>query len=171
MSETLTSEIKASVGWLFQDQLDTGLVSDSSQLAFHQPLGMGTGASQADRLWHIARTLSAGAHDDLLLSALEWDLFDNSLSIELATVRALLLINTATSLGEDLVVGGAATHQWQGPFAATGNQLIVPADACLLLVNQQSGWTVAAGSADQLRIANSGSGDITYKIAILGTSV
>ncbi|HEY2883106.1 MAG TPA: hypothetical protein VGJ15_11745, partial [Pirellulales bacterium] len=142
MSETLTSEIKASIGWLFQDQLDTGMVSDSSQLTFHQPLATGTGSSQADRIWHVARTLAAGAHDDLVLSGLEWDLFDNSLAIELATVKAVLLINTATSDGENLAVGAAATHPWPGPFAATGNQLIVSADACLLLVNQQLGWPV-----------------------------
>ncbi len=62
-------------------------------------------------------------------------------------------------------------HEWLGPFGASGNKLNVPADSCLLLVNKKSGWNVTAGAADKFRVANSGTGSITYKIAIIGNSV
>jgi hypothetical protein len=170
MADTLTSEIKVSLGWLFQDANSLSNVADSAQLNYHQAFADGTGDDQADKVWHDARILSAGANEDLVLSNLPLTLFDNSLGIELAKVKAILLVNAATDAGEDLVLGGAASHVWQGPFAAAGDKLVVPADSSLLLLNKISGWNVAASSADKLRIANAGTGDITYKIAILGTS-
>ena len=97
-------------------------------------------------------------------------LFDNSLEIALAKVKAILLVNLADSDGEDLVVGAAASDEWLGPFGRSGDSLTVPAGASLLLVNQKSGWPVSAGSADTLRITNAGHSDIDYKIAVLGTS-
>jgi hypothetical protein len=170
MSETLSSEIKTSLGWLNQDALDLSVISDSARLEFHATLADGIGADQADRVWHNVRTLAAGVSEDLVLSALPLAMFGDSLQIAMAKVTAILLVNAATVVGENLVVGGAPAHEWQGPFAAAGDKLVVPADSCLLLVNKKSGWLVTAGSADKLRITNDGTGDISYKLAILGTS-
>ena len=170
MAETLASEIKVSLGWLLQDANALSTVADNSQLDYHQAFADGTDVDQADRVWHDERTLSSGANEDLVLSNLPQTLFGNSLGIALAKVKAILLVNTAIDAGEDLVLGGAASHEWQGPFAAAGDKIIVPTDSCLLLLNKKSGWTVTAGSADKLRVANNGAGDITYKIAILGAS-
>src|SRR5215475_8386208 len=103
MPDTLTSEIKASIGWLFQDSEPTGIVSDSSKLEFHMALADGTSINQADKVWHDERTVAGGGHDDLVLSALPVSLFDNSLEIELAKVKAILLVNLAESDGEDLI--------------------------------------------------------------------
>jgi hypothetical protein len=38
------------------------------------------------------------------------------------------------------------------------------------LVNKVDGWAVTGGTADILRISNAGSGNVNYKIAIVGTS-
>jgi hypothetical protein len=170
MSDTLTSEIKASIGWLFQDALDLSTVSDSSQLSYHQTFVDGTNSDQADKIWHDVRTLASGVHEDLTLSALATLLFGSIGAIALAKVKAILLVNTATTAGENLIVGGATSNEWQGPFVTAGDKLSVPADSCLLLMNKKAGWTVSSGSADRLRIANTGAGTITYKIAVLGTS-
>lgn len=170
MADTLTSELRASLTWQFQDMVNVSTVTDSSLLDFRHTLADGTASNQADKVWHDQRTLSVGANEDLLLSALPVTLFGNSLSIALVRVKAILLVNTSTIDGEKLTLGGAPSHEWLGPFGASGNKLVVPADSCLLLVNKKSGWNVTAGTADKFRIANSGTGNITYKIAILGTS-
>src|SRR5690606_25347007 len=151
---TLTSELKTSLGWLFQDELDLATVSDGSRLDYVLSLPSGTDSAQADRLWHDQRTLEAAAHDDLVLSALPQTLFGDTIHIALASVRALLLINLATDEDENLHLGGAASNLWQGPFAASGDKLVIPPDSCLLLVNKNAGWPVGAGSSDQLRIAS-----------------
>lgn len=170
MADTLTSELRASLAWQFQDVVNLSTVTDSSLFDYRRTLADGTGADHADKVWHDQRTLAAGINEDLLLSALPVALFGNTLNIALVRVKAILLVNTATIDGEKLVLGGATSHEWLGPFAAFGNKLVVPADSCLLLVNKKSGWNVTAGAADKLRVANSGTGSITYKVAILGTS-
>ncbi len=170
MPETLASEIKLSFQWLHQETLDLSRVFDRSQLDYHLALANGTGAGEADKIWNDLRTLAAGANEDLILSALPLTLFGDSLSVALVKVRAILLINESTTAGDDLAIGGAPSHEWQGSFAAAGDKLIVPADSCLLLVNRSSGWPVTAGSTDKLRIANGSGHDIDYKIAVLGTS-
>jgi hypothetical protein len=171
MSVSLLSEVKVSLAWLFKDAENLSTVVDSSLLDYHHKFTDGITADKADLVWHDQRTLAAGASEDLVLSALDSPLFANTLTIALAKVKALLLVNTATTPGEDLEIGGAPSDEWQGPFAASGDKLVIPADSSLLLVNKKSGWPAIASSSDKLRIANVGGGSITYKIAILGTSV
>jgi len=133
----------------------------------------GTGEDQADRLWHDQRTLTTATSEDLDLTALTTTMFANNVSVSLATVRALFVINTATAAGEDLLIGGAgaAGDAWASPMNGDQDaQLVVPAGSMLMLVNKKDDWPVTDGSADQLRIANNGAGDITYKIVIVGTS-
>ena len=170
MADTLAVDIQASLAWLFQDALDLTTVADVSQLAFARSLADGTAAGQADKLWHDRRTIAAGANDDLDLTALTQSLFGGTVTIPLAKVKALLVVNTATAAGEDLEVGGSGGAEWSAPFGAAGDKVKVPADSCLLLVNRVSGWTVTNGAADVLRIRNAGSGGIDYQIAIVGTS-
>jgi hypothetical protein len=170
MSVSLLSEVKVSLAWLFKDAENLSTVVDSSLLDYHHKFDDGISADQADLVWHDERTLAAGASEDLVLSALASPLFDNTLTIALAKIKAILLVNTATTPGEDLEFGGAPSHQWLGPFAAVGDKIVIPADSSLLFVNKKSGWPAVAAASDQFRIANAGTGDITYKIAILGTS-
>ncbi len=170
MTQTLSSEIKVSLGWLHQDVPDVSTIIDGARLEYHVALPDGAGADEADRIWHDERTLAAGDSEELDLSALPMMLFGDSLSVAMAKVKALLLINLATDAGDGLLIGDATSHAWQGPLAAAGDKLLVPADSCLLLVNKKNGWTVLAGSADRLKIANAGANEISYKIAIVGAS-
>lgn len=170
MADTLALDIRGSLTWLFQESLDLTTVSDASKLEYDVNLADGTGDSQADKLWHDERTLAASANDDLDLTSLATTLFGSAVTIALAKVKALLLVNTATTAGLDLLVGAAASQEWSGPFGSAGDQVRVPADSCLLLVNKKSGWAVADGSADTLRIHNPSGAPITFKIAIVGTS-
>ncbi|MBI2826707.1 MAG: hypothetical protein HYX69_18705 [Planctomycetia bacterium] len=168
MSDTLSAEIDASLVWLFQDSLGLTTIADASRLEYSASLADGTGNDQADKLWHDLRSVAASGQDDLVLSNLPQTIFGSAVSIALAKVKALLIVNAATTVGEDLIVGAAASNPWGAPFGATGHQVRVPADACLLLVNKKSGWTVAAGASDKLRVANVGTGAISYKIAVVG---
>lgn len=170
MADTLAVDIKASLVWLFQDTLDLSIVADVSKLEYAAALADGTAENQADRLWHDQRTVAASANDDLDLTALARTFFGSAVTIELAKVKVLLIVNMATAAGEDLLVGGAAAAAWAAPFGAAAHKVRVPADSCLLLTNRKSGWDVTNGSSDVLRIANAGTGDITYRVAIIGTS-
>jgi len=168
MAATLSSEIKASLAWLLQDTQGLTTVADASRLEFAASLNNGSAAGQANALWHDLRTLAAGANDDLVLSALSHTLFGSAITTALTAVKGILIVNTATLSGEDLIVGAAAANAWSAPFGGAAHQARVPAGASLLLVNTATGWPVAAGVTDVLRIASQGAGVIDYKIAVVG---
>lgn len=171
MADSLTAELAVSLAWVFRDQLDLSTVADAAALSHERSLADGTGADQADKIWHATRTLAGSAHDDLDLTALTRTLFGSALSISLAKVKAILIINTSTVAGEMLRVGGAASAPFASPFnGASASVVEVGPDSALLLANNKDGWTVTDGSADLLRVANPNGTSVTYKIAILGTS-
>lgn len=87
-----------------------------------------------------------------------------------AKIKAILIVNTATTAGDDLTIGGAPAQEWTAWVGAAGDKVRVPADSCLVITNRKTGWTVTNGASDTLRITNAGAGSITYKIAVLGTS-
>ena len=171
MSDSVSLDIRAALNWLFQDTLDLATVSDSARVEYSQSLVDGTAADQADKIWHDQRTVAAGASDDLDLTALVQAIFGGSLSLALAKVKALFIVNTSTTSGQDLKVGGSGANAFAAPFDADDDaKVLVPADSMLLLVNKKSGWPVTNGSADTLRINNPGAAAVTYKIVIVGTS-
>jgi len=169
MAEALSAQLSASVAWLFQDTLGLTTIADASRLAYDAQLDDGAGAGQANLIWHDLRTIAAGGHDDLVLSALPQTIFGNAVSLQFDTVKALWVVNVAATTGSQLLVGAAPTNPWSAPFGAATHQVRVPADSSLMLVNKNDGWGVAAGAADTLRIANPGSDSIDYKIVVVGT--
>lgn len=171
MADTLTVDLSAKVQWLFSDTLDLSTVSDASSVSYARSLADGTGLDQADKIWHDSRTVSAGANDDLDLTALPQSLFGSVVTIAFSKVKALLVVNMSTVSGEQLRVGGAAANAWSAPFNGVSASLVlVGPDSPLLLANKKDGWTVTAGTGDILRITNPTAAAITYRIVILGTS-
>ena len=171
MSDTLSCEIRASLAWLFQDALDLSTVSDASKLDYSQMLADGVAADQADKIWHDQRTVAAGANDDLDLTALASSLFGGSLSISLAKLKAVLLVNTSTTAGDKLRLDSSVANACTGPFGGSATSKIeIGADSALLLSSKKDGWTVTGGTGDILRLSNPGANAIIYKIVVVGTS-
>ncbi len=174
MADTLAVDVKTSLNWSFQNKLDLATVSDVSKLEYTASLADGTAASQADKLWHDQRILSPTAYEDLDLTNLTNIVFGNTITINFARVKLLLVINTSIISGDDMRVGGggAVNNAWSAPFNADQDAKIeLPADSTLLLTNKPTGWTVTDGASDKLRIDNPTANSITYKIVIVGTSV
>ena len=174
MADALTIDVKTSVNWSFQNPLALGTVSDVSKLAYTASLSDGTDANEVDKLWHDQRILSPTAYEDLDLTSLTNTVFGNTITISFAKVKLVLIINTSTTSGDDLLVGGAgsANNAWSAPFNADQDAKIgLPADSTLLLMNKPTGWTVTNSASDKLRIHNPTGNSITYKIALVGTSI
>lgn len=168
MAESLAVDVRASLGWLFQDALTLSTVADAAKLDYAASLGGAAENEPADLLWHDERTLAAGASENLTLSALTTTLFGGEVEYAFGVVKGLLVVNLADEAGGDLWIGGAAADAWDAPFDAADNRAMVPAGSCLLWLNKLVGWSVAAGSADVLKIANAGSAATTYRIVVFG---
>ncbi len=173
MADTLSTDVKASLAWLFQDQLDLSTVADTARLEYSRSLADGTGADQADKVWHDQRTVAASSNDDLDLTNLTSTIFGSTVTINFVKIKAILLINTSTTSGDELRLGGAGAvgNAFAAPFNGDQDAVVyVGADSSLLLSIISVGWTVTGGTADILRINNPTGNAITYRIAIVGTS-
>ena len=131
-----------------------------------QSFGPGTGAEQSDLVFGPdKRTLAGGANESLDLNGGGLtDIFGNALNF--AKVRGLVIQNLSAT--KTFTIGNDAS-----PFVFLGagtHTVVLPPNGFLLLVNQETGWTVTAGTGDKLKVANDAGAAADYLIYILGTS-
>jgi len=171
MTDALATDIRCSVGWLFQEQGLLTTISDNSKVEYDRTLEDGTSTDQADKIWHDERTLVATSSEDLDLSALTSTLFGDTLTVSLLKIKTVFIVNLSNVTGDELLVKPSPVNPWTAPFGSTSDLARVPADSCLLLTNRKNGWTVVPGGSDSLRIDNPTASSITYRIVIVGTSL
>ena len=169
MTTTLRSRIDVQVGWSWRDRLGPFTVTDDNRLQVNRELADGIESGQADVVWHAAdQTLPAGESMTFELAALGQSLFDDTIVISLARVKAILVINKSESDDACLLVGGARIDEWCAPFGMLGDTVKVMPGSPLLLANLRDGWSVEAGH-EMLQLQAAG-GDAVFDIAIVGTT-
>ena len=128
----------------------------------------GTAANKADLIFADQRALGASGTENLdLAGGLSSPAGD---TLTFVKVKGIY-VRAAAANGGNIVVGGAASNAFQGPFAATNDKLNIPAGGYVELVAPVAGWTVTPGTGDLLLIANDdGAAGATYDIVIIGTS-
>lgn len=136
---------------------------------FNLSMPSGTGADQADRIFHANREITASANDDLDLAGVLAGALGGTLTF--VKIKAIIIIAAAANVN-NVVIGNAAAAQFVGPFgAATHTITLGPGDMFVITRRGAAGLAVTATTADTLRIANSGGGSsVFYDIIIIGTS-
>ena len=132
-------------------------------------LANGTGANQADRVWSRRSTLAASASETWDLNGVLTDTFGNA--VNFVKIKGLFLY-AASGNTNNVVLGNAAANAWVGPFGAATHTIATAPDGYLQFIAPGlAGWAVTAGTADQLKVANSGAGtSVTYDLVLVGTS-
>lgn len=132
-------------------------------------LATGTGANQADKRYSATRTLTASSSEDLDLAGSLTDVF--GATITLARVKFLLVFAAAANTN-NVVVGGASSNAWPGPFGATTHTVAVrPGGLLVMMAPDATGWPVTPATGDLLHVANSAAGtSVTYDVVIIGSS-
>jgi hypothetical protein len=127
----------------------------------------GGGVGQANILWDQERTIAASANDDLDLNGSL--LTDFGTPANFTAIRAIV-IKALPGNTNNVVIGGAASNQFVGPFGAAAHTIALRPGEEFVISNRGAGWTVTPGTGDILRIANGGAGStVTYQIAIIGS--
>lgn len=166
MSISLRSSIEAKLGWTWSDQQTGSRIFDDSQALWRIHLHEGTETNQANAVWYtLSRTLASGTSQEWDLAALPISVFRGQFTRAFTTIKALFVINRAESAG-NLLVGGASSNPWPGPFTtASAVSRIVPGGA-LLVGNPGTGWPVTT-TARNLKLAAE-NGSLTYDLVLLG---
>jgi len=144
-------------------------VGSASQLANDEvryDLEDGTGAGQAQKYYQDKATIAASGSATLDLNGAINDIFGAVLNL---TNIKVLRIRAASTNTNDVVVGGAASNPFIGPFADATDKIAIKPGGELFLIAPNAGYAVVAGTGDQLKIANSGAGTgVDYTIEIVG---
>lgn len=166
---SLTTKITADLEAMVTNPLDIEARSSSIKRLQRLSLGNGTGAGLADLSWSDRRTLGPSATEDLDLAGLLTGPF--GATITFARIRALLVVTDPANVN-NVVVGGQAVNGWLGPFGALAHTIAIqPGDFLLQTARGATAWPVTAGTADLLRVANSGAGTgVEYEIVLIGAS-
>jgi hypothetical protein len=167
----LTSKLAVVASAALVSTQDLGEARASMAKTYSVDLADGTTAGKADRVFHDTRTLAASANEDLDLAGVLTDPLGQTLTF--ARIKALIVAAAAGNVN-NVVVGGAPSNAWVGPFgAATHTNPVRPGQTVAYVCGSAdaTGWAVTAGTGDLLRIANSGAGTtVTYDIIVIGTS-
>lgn len=165
---TLRTTLRAAISALLEGSPDLG--SSEHELPFHSEVTMksGVAANRADLMFSDQRTLSGSSSENL-------DLAGGSLTDPLGTaltfakIKAILVIADSDN-GGNIVVGGASSNGFTGPFADSTDKIEVPAGGSMMLTAPVNGWTVTANTGDILQIENDDASSATYDIVLIGTS-
>jgi hypothetical protein len=169
MTTTLRSKIDVQLGWTWRDRVGPFVLTDDNRLVLTKDLSDGSGSGQADVVWHAAgQILVAGQSTTLELAALVQSVFNDTILIALACVKAILIVNRNAAGNAFLLVGGSGVDEWSAPFGMLGDTIKVMPASPLVLANLADGWIVEAGF-ETLQLEAVG-GDVAYDIAILGTA-
>lgn len=133
------------------------------------PLSSGTGANQADKLWHDQRTLTASSTEDLDLAGSLVDPFGGTITF--ARIKGIIIAAAAANTN-NVIVGGASSNgfiTWVG--SATHTVTVRPGGFLALFAPDATAYAVTAATADLLHIANSAAGtSVTYDVVLVGAS-
>ena len=167
MATALIAAIKASVSASYANSQEFGSVAQDLKYSAAHAFTDGTGADQAQKLFTDQRTLAASANESLDLAGGLTDAFGATLT--LTKVKAIL-VKAAAGNTNNVVVGGAASNAFTGPFGDASDTVAVkPGGTVMFVAPDANGYAVTAGTGDLLKVANSGAGTgVTYDIVIVG---
>lgn len=165
----LTSEFHVGIKYTLTGVADKGTPTfEVNQSTLLKKLLTGTGSNQADLAFSDQRTLSASATENIDLAGSLVDQLGTTLTF--VKIKGVLIVAAAGNTN-NVVVGGAATNAFVGPFNDATDKVVVPPGGAFFAAAPASGWSVTAGTGDILLIANSGAGSsVTYDIYLVGTS-
>jgi hypothetical protein len=164
MAISQTSTLAVTLSALLADSLDNSTVRDEVSKSYSLSITNGTGASQANQLWHDTRTVLTGATDSLDLAGVLTNGIRQTVtfaSIKLVLVKAAAANSTIISVTRPAANGVPI-------FSAAGDAAPLGPNGVFLWSSPVSGVTVTASTGDLLDIVNAAGASATYDIFIVG---
>lgn len=164
----LSTKLVTSVTATLTDALDLSTVTDPLAYTLRTTLTSGTGANQADMLWHDTRTLAASATENLdLAGSLVNGLGDTQ---TFARVKAIMVTAAAANTNNVNVIR-EGTNGVPIFLALADGVAVRPGGMFMLSAPDATAYAVTAATGDLLTFTNSaGSTSVTYSVIIIGAS-
>jgi hypothetical protein len=163
-------QIKAVVGWDFQNVLTVGNTSNPNTDTYSKSMTNGTGATgTADLMYSTQTTIAGGGTLNIDLAGSLTDFFGNVITF--ARIKVMKIELTTDTTATSILIGDHASP-WATWLAGTNPRVRVYNGGCMLLAGTNATmYAVTAGSADGLKIVNEdGSNTATVKITLIGST-
>ena len=165
---SLASRITAQIDVTQAGALDLGSAIAKISAGVALQLASGVGANQADQVFSDERVITASSSENLDLAGVLADALGATLTF--AKIKAILVVADAANTN-DVVVGGAASNGFTGPFGGATHTVAVKPGGVFMAACPGTGWTVTPSTGDILKVANGGgTTSVKYKVIIVGTS-
>lgn len=169
MALTLSTDLNIRLAGTYTNPLDLSTPTDALVKTLHLILTSGTGANQADRMFHDQRTLTASATEDLDLAGSLTDPLSGA-TMTFARIK-MLLVTAASANTNNVNVTRPASNGVPLFLAASDGIPVRPGGGFLWAASDATGVAVTAGTGDLLTFTNSaGSTSVTYDVIIIGAS-
>jgi hypothetical protein len=165
---TLTARVETTITATETKTTDLSVATDVLTYNKRIELATGTGANQADLIFHDQRTLIASATEDLDLAGSLTDQFGTTLT--LARIKGIVVTAAAANTNNVNVIRPASNGV--PIFLAAGDGMPVkPGGKFEWWAPDATGIAVTAGTGDLLTFTNSaGTTSVTYDVIIVGAS-
>ena len=162
----LTTSLSAAISGTYTATAGRAQDDYPISLTHRQSFATGVAALQCDKVYDQERTVATS--ETLDLAGVLTDVFGAALTF--VKIRAIMVEADAANVN-DVVVGGAGSNAWVGPFGANTHTVAIQPGDMWMMTAATTGWTVTPGSGDLLKVLNSSSGaSVKYRIVIVGTS-
>lgn len=167
MTDNLNIQMRIDCGWTWKCVGESRQFTDSASIHFRRDSLSPNTPQDIDIAWYLEnQTLVKNATTTYNLRSLSQLIFGKSINFTLACAKILYVYNRS-AVGT-LSLGDTVTNQWIGPFGLAGDELKLAPNSPLFITNFTSGWSVDPSTCN-LKL-NALGGDVSYDIAILGTS-
>jgi hypothetical protein len=164
----LTTNLRLSLEAVLTDPVDLSTPDDTLDFDAVIRLATGTGAGQADRMWHDRRTLAASATENLdLAGVLVNGLGDTQTFARLKAV----VVRAAAANTNNVNVIREATNGVPLLLAAGDGVPVHPDGLFVWVAPGAAGVVVTPSTGDLITFTNSGAGtSVTYDVVLIGAS-
>lgn len=163
--ETVRAQFRLQLDILNSLLVGLTTVTERVEADYTKLFASGTGANQANALYHDERTLGASATENLDLNASLTDSFGQSIT---CTKLKGLVIRAAAANTNNVLVGGGSTTITTILSDTSDRVIVRPGGIFIYTAPDATGAAITAGSADILTVANSaGSTSVTYDIVVV----
>lgn len=169
MARTLTGNATVTLLGILTNTLeDLSTVRDRMYISEQVALATGTGNNQANQIFHDVRTLASGANEALDLAGVLENPFGDVITF--SKIKLIYIENRDAV--NSLLIGGAASNGFIAPFGDATDKLRVAPSGFLVLTAPLAGYTVTAGTADQLKVEHGAEDGTTadYVVVLMGVA-
>lgn len=165
----LSTTFLADLDAIYTSALDLSTTTNPLGFTRQISLATGTGAGQADKIFHDERTLTASSSENLDLAGTLVDAF--GATITFARIKGIVVYASPANTN-NVLVGGAASNGFINWVGDTTDVIVVrPGGLFTLFATDATAYVVTASTGDLLKVANSGgTTSVTYDVVLIGAS-